>query len=101
MKNPLVPTTDILILTCSTHGKFQYLWDLPVGRISQFFDATFHVRTVIKCKFLLFHRMFSVSSGVEDKGDLRGVCDCIVLLKTWNLMYLKVDEQKSDSATPK
>ena len=104
MKNPLVPMTDILILTCSTHGKFQYLWDLPVGRISQFFDAKFHVRTVIKCKVSLFHWMFSDASGVSDWCDPRGVSSaksiCIVSLKTWNLMDIKVDGQKSHRVSP-
>ena len=60
----------------------------------------FCVRTVMKCKFSLFHCKFSDARGGEDWGDLRGVQSgkygCLVLLKTWNLMDIKVDEQKSD-----
>ena len=48
--------------------------------------------------------MFSDASGVEDWGDLRGVSsgksDRLVLLKTWNIMDIKVDGQKSDRVKP-
>ena len=48
--------------------------------------------------------MLSDASRVEDWGDLRGVSsgksDRLVLLKTWNIMDIKVDGQKSDRVKP-
>ena len=63
-------------------------------------DATFYVRTVMKCKFSLFHSMISdVRGGGLRTADLRGVQQSgkshrLVVLETRHLIHIISQQTK-------